>query len=106
MSNSSRLALITASAKVSTAVAKYARIVKQRPGESAAARQQRIYDFMNDKTFAEFVGPLPPDAEALFKPTVTRSAADLDEIAAGAGVGYFSLVWGIGGGSNVGGPRR
>lgn len=98
MSNSSRLALITASAKVGTAVAKYARIVKQRPGESAAARQQRIYDFMNDKTFAEFVGPLPPDAEALFKPTVTRSAADLDEIAAGAGVGYFSLVWGIGGG--------
>ncbi|HET7901870.1 MAG TPA: NAD(P)/FAD-dependent oxidoreductase [Candidatus Nanopelagicales bacterium] len=98
MSNSSRIALVKASAKVGTAVAKYARIVRQRPGESAAARQQRIYDFMNDQTFAEFVGDLPPDAEALFKPTVTRSAADLDEISAGAGVGYFSLVWGIGGG--------
>lgn len=98
MSNSSRVALVKASAKVGTAVAQYARIVKQRPGESAAARQQRIYDFMNDRSFADFVGPLPPDAEALFKPTVTRSAADLDEISAGAGVGYFSLVWGIGGG--------
>jgi oxygen-dependent protoporphyrinogen oxidase len=45
--------------------------------------------------------------EALFKPTVTRSAADLDEISAGAGVGYFSLVWNIGAGlsqSILGGP--
>lgn len=98
MSNASRVEVVRASAKVASAVARYARIVKQRPGESAAARQQRIYDFMNDQTFAEFVGPLSPDAEALFKPTVTRSAADMDEIAAGAGVGYFSLVWGIGGG--------
>jgi oxygen-dependent protoporphyrinogen oxidase len=98
MPNSSRVALVAASAKVATAVAKYARIVKQRPGESAADRQQRIYDFMNDRSFADFVGQLPPDAEAFFKPTVTRSAADMDEIAAGAGVGYFSLVWGIGGG--------
>jgi len=42
------------------------------------------------------VGDLPEDAEALFRPTVSRSAADPDEIAAGAGVGYFSLVWNIG----------
>ncbi len=104
---SSRLALLAAGAKVSAAVARYARIVKRRPGEDQATRQRRIYAFMNDRSFADFIGDLPPDAEALFTPTVTRSSADIDQISAGAGVGYFSLVWNIGGGlsqSIVGGP--
>lgn len=59
------------------------------------------------RSFADFVGSLPPDAEALLKPTVTPSSGAMDEISAGAGVGYFSLVWNIGGGlseSIVGGP--
>ena len=50
-------------------------------------------------------GPVPVTT-ALFKPTVTRSAADLDEISAGAGVGYFSLVWNIGAGLAQPLPRR
>ncbi|HEY5854594.1 MAG TPA: FAD-dependent oxidoreductase [Aldersonia sp.] len=98
MSMSSRIGVLKAGAKVGLAVAKYARIVNLRPGESEAARQQRVYNFMNDRSFADFLGEVPEDVEALFKPTVTRSAADLHEISAGAGVGYFSLVWGIGGG--------
>jgi Flavin containing amine oxidoreductase len=92
---------------VSLAVARYARIVGRRPGENEASRQQRVYSFMNDRSFADYIGDLPEDVEALFKPTVTRSSADLDEISAGAGVGYFSLVWNIGAGlsqSIVGGP--
>jgi oxygen-dependent protoporphyrinogen oxidase len=108
MSVSSRIALLKAGLKVSAAVLRYASIVRQRPGEDPAVRQQRIYDFENDRTFQEFVGgDLPEDAGALFYPTVTRSAADPDEIAAGAGIGYFSLVWNIGQGLNrgiVGGP--
>ena len=107
MSWSSRRAMLAAGAKVRLAVAKYAKIVELRPGEDQATRQQRVYNFMNDRTFAEFIGPLPADAEALFKPTVTRSAGDMDEISAGAGVGYFNLVWNIGAGlsqSILGGP--
>ncbi|WP_030611142.1 protoporphyrinogen/coproporphyrinogen oxidase [Streptomyces fulvoviolaceus] len=104
---SARVGMVKAGAKVGLAVARYARIVQRRPGEDEATRQQRVYDFMNDRSFADFVGDLPEDAEALFKPTVTRSAADIDQLSAGAGVGYFSLVWNIGGGlseSIVGGP--
>lgn len=56
-------------------------------------RQQRIYDFMADKTFSEFTGPLSPEADAFFRPTVSRSSGDPEEISAGAGVGYFLLVW-------------
>src|SRR5215470_13693350 len=77
MSRSARAATLKVGAKVSLAVARYAAIVKRRPGEDAATRQQRIYNFMNDQSFAEFVGDLPADAEALLKPTVTRSSADL-----------------------------
>jgi protoporphyrinogen/coproporphyrinogen III oxidase len=107
MSLSSRVALLKAGIKVSGKVLRYASIVRQRRGEDPAVRQQRIYDFENDRTFQDFVGDLPEDAGALFYPTVTRSAADPDEIAAGAGIGYFSLVWNIGQGLNrgiVGGP--
>ena len=104
---SSRTALLKAGVKVSAQVLRYANIVRQRPGEHPAVRQQRIYDFENRRSFRDFVGDLPEDAEALFRPTVTRSAADPEEISAGAGIGYFSLVWNIGQGLNrgiVGGP--
>jgi protoporphyrinogen/coproporphyrinogen III oxidase len=103
----SRVALLRAGVKVSGKVLRYAGIVRRRPGEDPARRQQRVYDFENDRSFSDFVGDLPEDAAALFFPTVTRSAADPHEISAGAGIGYFSLVWNIGQGLNrgiVGGP--
>jgi oxygen-dependent protoporphyrinogen oxidase len=104
---SSRLAMVKTGLKVGGQVLRYANIVRQRPGEDPSVRQQRIYDFENARSFRDFVGDLPEDAEALFRPTVTRSAADPHEISAGAGIGYFSLVWNIGQGLNrgiVGGP--
>ncbi|MET7844764.1 NAD(P)/FAD-dependent oxidoreductase [Streptomyces sp. NPDC005356] len=102
-----RIGMLTTGAKVFTQVGKYARIVGRRKGEGEAQRQQRVYDFMNDISFKDFIGDIPADAQALFEPTVTRSAGDIDQISAGAGVGYFSLVWNIGAGlsnSIVGGP--
>jgi oxygen-dependent protoporphyrinogen oxidase len=107
MALSSRVALVKAGIKVGAQVLRYAGIVRRRPGEDPALRQQRVYDFENDRSFADFVGDLPDDAKALFYPTVTRSAADPHEIAAGAGIGYFSLVFNIGQGLGrgiVGGP--
>lgn len=107
MTNADRLAMIRTGIKVGSKVLQYAKVVQQRDGEDPAVRQQRIYDFENDRSFADFVGDLPTDAEALFKPTVTRSAADPHELSAGAGIGYFSLVWNIGAGLNrgiIGGP--
>ncbi|WP_144793040.1 NAD(P)/FAD-dependent oxidoreductase [Kocuria palustris] len=102
-----RAALLGAGARVSLDVLRYAWETRTRPGESAAVRQQRIYDFESRRTFQEYTGRLPEDADALFRPTVTRSAGDPDQISAGAGIGYFSLVWNIGAGlsrSILGGP--
>jgi oxygen-dependent protoporphyrinogen oxidase len=104
---SSRIALIKAGIKVRRQVLRYASVTRQRPGEDPSARQQRIYDFENARSFRDFTGDLPEDAAALFRPTVTRSAAEPHEISAGAGIGYFSLVWNIGQGLNrgiLGGP--
>lgn len=107
---SDRLALVRSGTKVRLAIRRYHEVVAERPGESHADRQQRIYDFMNDRSFREFVGPLPEDADALFRPTVTRSAGEPEEISAGAGVGYFDLVWSRGGEglyrNIIGGPSR
>jgi protoporphyrinogen/coproporphyrinogen III oxidase len=102
-----RVATVRAGMKVVKGVAKYTRVVRKRAGETGASRQQRIYDFANDETFQDFVGDLPEDAAALFKTTVTRSAGNMDQISAGAGIGYFSLVLGFGQGLGrgiVGGP--
>src|SRR5699024_6392042 len=96
MKTSDRAAMIAAGMKDSKDVFRYAAVVRQRPGETGEQRQERIYDFENDRSFADYLGNIGPEAEALFTPTVTRSAGDPDEISAGAGIGYFSLVWNIG----------
>lgn len=92
---------------VAALLGKYINVVRTRPGESGAIRQQRIYDFDNNRTFRDFIGKLHPDAEALYATTVQRSTGSIDEISAGSGIGYFSLVLGIGQGLNrgiIGGP--
>lgn len=107
MSLSSRVDTFRAGLKVVSGVAKYTGVVRKRAGESGAMRQQRIYDFENTTSFQDFIGNLSEDAAALFKTTVTRSAGDMDQISAGAGIGYFSLVLGFGQGLSrgiVGGP--
>lgn len=107
MSMASRVDTFRAGAKIAASVARYTAAVRKRPGESGAMRQQRIYDFQNERTFQESVGELTEDAAALFQTTVTRSAGNMDQISEGAGVGYFSLVLGFGQGLSkgiVGGP--
>ena len=92
----SRLSILRTGAKVGLDVLRYTRAVKSRPGETGEVRQQRIYDFENDRTFADYIGELNEDQASFFLPPVTRSAADPDQLSAGAGIGYFSLIWNIG----------
>lgn len=92
MSWNSRFALCKAGAKVLLYLNQYRNTVKRKPNEDYWTYQQRVLDFLNDKTFTEFVGNLPEDADALFRPTVSRSAGDPEDVSAGAGIGYFNLV--------------
>jgi oxygen-dependent protoporphyrinogen oxidase len=63
----------------------------------AVARHHRLaqgYDFEDDRTFAEFLAPLPPAVRDIFSCAAHRSTAELDELSAGCGIGLFALVWG------------
>lgn len=96
MKQSSRVEILRTGARLGADVLRYTRAVKARPGETPEVRQQRIYDFENERTFADYIGDLSDDARSFFIPVVMRSAADPDQLAAGAGIGYFSLIWNIG----------
>ena len=66
-----------------------------------------VLDFMGDRTFADWLGPVPSDVDALFRPTLRRSSAEPEQLAAGYGIGYFHLVWDRSGGLGraiLGGP--
>jgi protoporphyrinogen/coproporphyrinogen III oxidase len=76
-----RIALARAGLKVQRAVARYHRL------------QQR-WDFEDHRTFAEFLGPLPPAVHEIFSCAAHRATAELDELSAGCGIGLFALVWG------------
>ena len=89
----SRAALIRTGIRLRLAVRDYAKIAAPRDGEDPADRQQRMLDFMDDRSFAEFSGVLPEDVDLLFRSTLTRSSGEPEELAAGYGVGYFHLVW-------------
>lgn len=90
---SSRLALIRAGAKLRIAVRTYGRVAAERPGEPWSERQRRLLAFRDDRSFADFIGRLPPDVDAIFRATLNRSSGEPEELAAGYGIGYFHLVW-------------
>jgi oxygen-dependent protoporphyrinogen oxidase len=93
MSLRSRIALAASGIKVRRAVAQYGRIAAAREGETPAERQTRMLAFMDDRSFSEFLGPLPSDVAAVYRATITRSSGEPGDVAAGYGVGYFHLVW-------------
>lgn len=102
-----RLALIRLGVRLRRAVARYGRLARPQPGESSAARQARTLSYLGDRSFADFFGPLPPDVDAVVRPTIERSSGEPDEVAAGYGIGYFHLVWNRGEGLSrnlLGGP--
>jgi len=51
------------------------------------------YEFENDRTFEDFLGPLPGTVREIFSCAAHRATGELDELAAGAGIGLFALVW-------------
>lgn len=65
---SARWEIVKAGIKVMRAVNAYDKVNKPRKGEDYRVRQQRIYDFMADKTFSEFTGSAVRRSRRLFPP--------------------------------------
>ena len=68
--------------------------VKIQRGVAAYHRAQSRYDFEDDRTFGQFLGPLPPAVREILSCAAHRATAELDELSAGCGIGLFALVWG------------
>jgi protoporphyrinogen/coproporphyrinogen III oxidase len=81
LSTRDRIAFVRAGLKIQRAVRAYHRL-------------DHRYDFGDDGTFREFLGPLPPAVEQIFACAAHRATAELDELSAGCGIGLFALVWG------------
>jgi protoporphyrinogen/coproporphyrinogen III oxidase len=88
-----RLALLRTGARVRLAVLEYGRVSRRRGGESEADRRARILAYRDDRTFADFLGEVPAEVDAIFRPTIQRSSGEPEQVSAGYGIGYFQLVW-------------
>jgi oxygen-dependent protoporphyrinogen oxidase len=109
LTRSERLALLRAGARVRLAVLEYGRVSRRRAGESEADRRARVLAYRDDRTFAEFLGSVPAEVDAIFRPTIQRSSGEPEQVSAGYGIGYFQLVWDRKGGLSrnvVGGSAR
>jgi oxygen-dependent protoporphyrinogen oxidase len=89
-----RWAFAMAGLKVQRAVRRYHRLATRAPGETAADVRARVLAFEDDRSFADFLGPLPPAVGEIFACAARRATAELTELSAGCGVGLFALVWG------------
>ncbi len=98
LSHRDRAALVKAGSKIRLAVERYKKAATPRTDEDPRETRMRTMSFLGDQTFAEWLGPVPEAVDKMFRPTVTRSTGDPEELVAGQGVGYFALVWSSGGG--------
>ena len=77
-----RVAFAAAGLKVQRAVRRYQRLTGD------------VLAFEDERTFADFLGDLPPAVESIFACAARRATAEPSELSAGCGIGLFALVWG------------
>jgi oxygen-dependent protoporphyrinogen oxidase len=89
-----RAAFAAAGLKIQRAVRRRHRLARAEEGESPAEVRARVLAFEGDRTFAEFLGRVPPAVERILSCAAHRATAELSELSAGCGIGLFALVWG------------
>ncbi len=97
MTTRDRASLLKVGARLGADVLRYKQAARRRSGETPEVRQQRIFDFEDERTFADYIGDeATATARDFYCSVAMRSAADPDQLSAGAGIGYFNLIWNIG----------
>jgi protoporphyrinogen/coproporphyrinogen III oxidase len=89
-----RVAFALAGLRVRRAVSEYHQVSTPLAGETPADVRGRVLAFEDERSFADFLGPLPPAVEAIFSCAAHRATAELSQLSAGCGIGLFALVWG------------
>jgi protoporphyrinogen/coproporphyrinogen III oxidase len=91
ISTRDRLAFARTGARLRAAVARYGRMLGD-------ATQTEVLAFDGDRSFTDWLGAVPAAVDAVLRPTLQRSSAEPERLAAGYGIGYFHLVWDRSGG--------
>jgi len=94
LSLGARLSFVKTGLRLRRAAAGYLRASRPRPGESPSQRRARVLGYLDDRTFADLLGAMHPDVEAIFRAVAERVTALPHEISAGCGAQLFALVWG------------
>ena len=89
-----RVAFALKGLQIQRAVASYQRNARPGPDDTPTEVRDRVLGFLDDRTFADFLGSMPPAIEGIFATASHRATAELDELSAGCGIGLFALVWG------------
>ncbi len=93
MSAAGRISFARAGLKVRRMVRSYQRAAAVRPGETPADVRRRLLRFGGDGSFADFLGPLHPEADEIFRATCNRSVAEPEGLSVAAMGSLFSHVW-------------
>ena len=88
-----RVAFAIAGLRVQRAASAYHRLSTPMVGETPDDVRARVLAFEDDRSFADFLGPLPPAVEMIFSCAAHRATAELSELSARCGIGLFALVW-------------
>ncbi len=93
LSLAGRLSFIKAGLKMRRAVNAYHKTVKKRPGETPAQFRQRHLAFMDDQSFAQFLGKVDRDVWSIMDAVIERMTSTNDQVSAGGGLAIFGHVW-------------
>jgi protoporphyrinogen/coproporphyrinogen III oxidase len=97
LSPAARVSMVRAGLRVKRDAARYNALAQRREGETDTDVRRRLLGFLDDRSWAEYLGQVHPEVDAIFHATANRSTAEPDQIAAGAMVALFAHVWTSGG---------
>ena len=93
LSLAARISLARSGLRVRRDAARYNALSRPRPGETAADVRARLLGFLDDRSWASYLGSVQPQVEAIYRTTANRLTAEPDEVAAGCMLGLFAHVW-------------
>jgi len=91
-----RASMARAGAKLTLDSYRYARLIRPRPGDTAAAIRLRGLRYRGDESFADFLGPIHPETASIFQALTNRTAAEPSEISQSSMAAFFAHVGGLG----------
>jgi protoporphyrinogen/coproporphyrinogen III oxidase len=93
LSPAARISFARSGLRVKRDAARYNALSRPGPGDSASDIRARLLGFLDDRSWASYLGSVHPQVEAIYRMTANRLTAEPDEVAAGCMVGLFAHVW-------------